>query len=216
MSSPVALVKRPAPAGAGPRVTGQLAGQEGLEPLIVGFGDRDSSQLSYCPLHGTAGMLALPDGEPPDVEVYVASGPRVEPRSILRTLPGCDENLPGCNEKMLGMAPSKPRVSARISAIAESATLAVDGKAKAMKAAGRPVIGFGAGEPDFPTPDYIVEAAQRACAIPRFHKYSPTAGLPELREAIATKTARDSGFAVQPSQGPHRSALRADVRVRAG
>ena len=101
---------------------------------------------------------------------------------------------------MLAMAPSKPRVSARISAIAESATLAVDGKAKAMKAAGRPVIGFGAGEPDFPTPDYIVDAAQRACANPRFHKYSPTAGLPELREAIATKTARDSGLAVQPSQ----------------
>jgi aspartate/methionine/tyrosine aminotransferase len=98
------------------------------------------------------------------------------------------------------MAPSKPRVSARISAIAESATLAVDGKAKAMKAAGRPVIGFGAGEPDFPTPDYIVEAAQRACANPRFHKYSPTAGLPELREAIVMKTARDSGLAVQPSQ----------------
>jgi aspartate aminotransferase len=101
---------------------------------------------------------------------------------------------------MLAMAPSKPRVSARISAIAESATLAVDGKAKAMKAAGRPVIGFGAGEPDFPTPDYIVEAAQRACANPRFHKYSPTAGLPELREAIVMKTARDSGLAVQPSQ----------------
>jgi aspartate aminotransferase len=101
---------------------------------------------------------------------------------------------------MLAMAPSKPRVSARISAIAESATLAVDGKAKAMRAAGRPVIGFGAGEPDFSTPDYIVEAAQRACADPRFHKYSPTAGLPELREAIAMKTARDSGFAVQPSQ----------------
>jgi aspartate aminotransferase len=101
---------------------------------------------------------------------------------------------------MLAMAPSKPRLSARISAIAESATLAVDGKAKAMKAAGRPVIGFGAGEPDFPTPDYIVEAAQRACANPRFHKYSPTAGLPELREAIAMKTARDSGLTVQPSQ----------------
>jgi aspartate aminotransferase len=101
---------------------------------------------------------------------------------------------------MLAMASSKPRVSARISAIAESATLAVDGKAKAMQAAGRPVIGFGAGEPDFPTPDYIVAAAQRACANPRFHKYSPTAGLPELREAIAVKTARDSGLAVQPSQ----------------
>ena len=95
---------------------------------------------------------------------------------------------------------SKPRLSARIAAISESATLAVDARARAMKAAGRPVIGFGAGEPDFPTPGYIVEAAQRACADPRFHKYSPTAGLPELREAIAAKTARDSGLAVQPSQ----------------
>src|SRR5216683_2584472 len=77
------------------------------------------------------------------------------------------------------------RVSARVSAISESATLAVDAKAKALKAAGRPVIGFGVGEPDFPTPGYIVEAAQRACAEPRYHKYSPAAGLPELREAIA-------------------------------
>ena len=101
---------------------------------------------------------------------------------------------------MLAMAPSTPRVSARIGGIAESATLAVDAKARALKAAGRPVIGFGAGEPDFPTPDYIVEAAQRACADPRFHKYSPTPGLPELREAIAAKTARDSGLKVEPSQ----------------
>ena len=92
------------------------------------------------------------------------------------------------------------RVSARISAISESATLAVDAKAKALKAAGRPVIGFGAGEPDFPTPGYIVEAAQRACAEPRFHKYTPAAGLPELRAAIAAKTARDSGYQVEPSQ----------------
>src|SRR5271166_942040 len=92
------------------------------------------------------------------------------------------------------------RVSARISAISESATLAVDAKAKALKAAGRPVIGFGAGEPDFPTPGYIVEAAQRACAEPRFHKYTPAAGLPELRAAVAAKTARDSGYQVEPSQ----------------
>src|SRR5437764_14247458 len=92
------------------------------------------------------------------------------------------------------------RVSARISAISESATLAVDAKAKALKAAGRPVIGFGAGEPDFPTPGYIVEAAQRACAEPRFHKYTPAAGLPELREAVAAKTARDSGLQVPASQ----------------
>jgi len=93
-----------------------------------------------------------------------------------------------------------PRISARIAAITESATLAVDAKAKAMKAAGRPVIGFGAGEPDFQTPDYIVEAAQRACANPRFHKYSPTPGLPELREAIAAKTERDSGLRISASQ----------------
>src|ERR1700683_2836943 len=92
------------------------------------------------------------------------------------------------------------RVSARISAISESATLAVDAKAKALKAAGRPVIGFGAGEPDFPTPDYIVEAAQKACAEPRFHKYTPAAGLPELRQAIADKTLRDSGYQVEASQ----------------
>jgi aspartate aminotransferase len=96
--------------------------------------------------------------------------------------------------------PPHPRISARLSAIAESATLAVDAKAKALKAAGRPVIGFGAGEPDFPTPDYIVEAAQRACAEPRFHKYTPAAGLPELRQAIAAKTARDSGYQVEASQ----------------
>jgi aspartate aminotransferase len=98
------------------------------------------------------------------------------------------------------MTSAHPRVSARVSAIAESATLAVDAKAKALRAAGRPVIGFGAGEPDFPTPGYIVEAAQRACAVPRFHKYTPAAGLPELREAVAAKTARDSGYQVNASQ----------------
>src|SRR6202451_2885521 len=101
---------------------------------------------------------------------------------------------------MVGMTSDHPRISARISAIAESATLAVDAKAKALKAAGRPVIGFGAGEPDFPTPGYIVEAAQRACAEPRFHKYTPAAGLPELRQAIAAKTARDSGYHVAANQ----------------
>ncbi|MCG5217118.1 pyridoxal phosphate-dependent aminotransferase [Streptosporangium sp. KLBMP 9127] len=95
---------------------------------------------------------------------------------------------------------TRPRISARISAISESATLAVDAKAKAMKAAGRPVIGFGAGEPDFPTPDYIVEAAVEACRIPRFHKYTPAGGLPELRKAIAEKTLRDSGYQVDASQ----------------
>ena len=92
------------------------------------------------------------------------------------------------------------RVSRRIASIAESATLAVDAKAKALKAAGRPVIGFGAGEPDFPTPDYIVEAAAAACHDPRWHRYTPAAGLPQLRSAIAEKTRRDSGYDVKPSQ----------------
>jgi len=92
------------------------------------------------------------------------------------------------------------RVSARIAAIAESATLAVDAKAKALKAAGRPVIGFGAGEPDFATPDYIVEAAVAAARDPRNHRYTPAAGLPELREAVAAKTLRDSGYEVSASQ----------------
>jgi aspartate/methionine/tyrosine aminotransferase len=95
---------------------------------------------------------------------------------------------------------TRPRISARISAISESATLAVDAKAKAMKAAGRPVIGFGAGEPDFPTPDYIVEAAVAAARDPRFHKYTPAGGLPELKQAIAAKTLRDSGYQVEASQ----------------
>ncbi|MDT7588213.1 MAG: aspartate aminotransferase [Pseudonocardiales bacterium] len=94
----------------------------------------------------------------------------------------------------------RPRISARIGGIAESATLAVDAKAKALKAAGRPVIGFGAGEPDFPTPPAIVAAAQAACADPKNHRYSPAAGLPELKEAIAAKTARDSGYRVTASQ----------------
>ena len=95
---------------------------------------------------------------------------------------------------------STGRISERIASIAESATLAVDAKAKALKAAGRPVIGFGAGEPDFPTPEYIVDAAVEAARQPRFHRYSPAGGLPELKQAIAAKTLRDSGYAVDPAQ----------------
>ncbi len=93
-----------------------------------------------------------------------------------------------------------PQISSRVAAITESATLAVDARAKALKAAGRPVIGFGAGEPDFPTPDYIVQAAIAACSRPANHRYTPAAGLPELRAAIAAKTARDSGYAVTAAQ----------------
>lgn len=92
------------------------------------------------------------------------------------------------------------RLSTRVGAIAESATLAVDAKAKALKAAGEPVIGFGAGEPDFPTPAHIVEAAVEACRDPKNHRYTPAAGLPELREAVAAKTLRDSKYAVEASQ----------------
>jgi aspartate aminotransferase len=93
-----------------------------------------------------------------------------------------------------------PRISQRVAAIAESATLAIDAKAKALKGAGEDVIGFGAGEPDFPSPPHVVEAAAAACHQPRFHRYTPTAGLPELRTAVAAKTARDSGLRVDARQ----------------
>jgi aspartate/methionine/tyrosine aminotransferase len=92
------------------------------------------------------------------------------------------------------------RISRRIGGIAPSATLAVDATAKAMKAAGRDVIGFGAGEPDFPTPDHIVAAAEKACRDVKMHRYTPAGGLPELKEAVAEKTRRDSGLVVEPSQ----------------
>lgn len=92
------------------------------------------------------------------------------------------------------------RVSTRLQSIPESATLAITAKAKQLRAAGEPVIGFGAGEPDFPTPDYIVAAAQEAVVDPANHRYTPAAGLPELRQAIADKTLRDSGVAVEASQ----------------
>ena len=92
------------------------------------------------------------------------------------------------------------RISSRIAAIAESATLAVDAKAKALKAAGRPVIGFGAGEPDFPTPDYIVAAAASAAGVAANHRYTPTPGLPELRDAIVAKTKRDSNYVITADQ----------------
>src|ERR687894_299106 len=97
-------------------------------------------------------------------------------------------------------SPRSRRVSQRLGSIAESATLKVDAKAKALKAEGRPVIGFGAGGPDFPTPDYVVEAAVEACRDPRNHRYSPAGGLPELKQAIVEKTRRDSGLEVEPSQ----------------
>lgn len=98
------------------------------------------------------------------------------------------------------MSTQKNRISHRVGGIAESATLAIEAKAKAMRSQGINVISFGAGEPDFPTPASVVEAAAAACKEPRFHHYTPTAGLPELREALAQKTLRDSGYAIKPSQ----------------
>ncbi|MEC8487175.1 MAG: aminotransferase class I/II-fold pyridoxal phosphate-dependent enzyme, partial [Actinomycetota bacterium] len=92
------------------------------------------------------------------------------------------------------------RVSSRLASIAPSATLAVDSKAKALKAQGENVIGFGAGEPDFATPAHIVDAAAAACAEVKNHRYSPAGGLPELREAIAAKTMRDSAFEISSDQ----------------
>src|SRR3954451_24074214 len=97
------------------------------------------------------------------------------------------------------LPPAQRRISRRVAAITESATLAVDAKAKALKAAGKPVIGFGAGEPDFPTPDYIVEAAVAACRQPAMHRYPPAGGLPALKDAIVAKTARDSGLSATPA-----------------
>jgi len=97
-------------------------------------------------------------------------------------------------------AATAPRISRRVGGIAESATLAVDAKAKAKKAAGEDVVGFGAGEPDFPTPAAIVAAAAAACSDPRNHRYTPAGGLPELKQAVADKTLRDSAYAVGPAQ----------------
>ena len=92
------------------------------------------------------------------------------------------------------------RISKRIAAIAESATLKVDAKAKALQAEGRAVISYAAGEPDFPTPAHIVEAAAKAVLDPKNHRYTPAVGLPDLREAIAQKTLRDSGTQISANQ----------------
>ena len=110
---------------------------------------------------------------------------------------GC-QNVPMTPDQS---APQQPaRVSRRIGAIAESATLAVTAKAKELKAQGRPVIGFGAGEPDFPTPDHVVEAAAAACHDPANHRYTAAGGLPELKQAIIGATARHSGLELTPQQ----------------
>ncbi len=99
------------------------------------------------------------------------------------------------------MSPASPLgISQRVAGVAESATVAITTKAKALRAAGAPVIGFGAGEPDFATPDHIVEAAVVAARDPKNHKYTPAVGLPELKEAVAAKSLRDSGLQVEGKQ----------------
>ena len=92
------------------------------------------------------------------------------------------------------------RLSKKIGAIAESATLKVDAKAKALQAEGRPVISYAAGEPDFATPAHIVDVARAALDDPKNFRYTAAAGLPVLRQAIAAKTARDSGWDIDPAQ----------------
>jgi aspartate/methionine/tyrosine aminotransferase len=143
--------------------------------------------------------------------VYASGGPQVEPLAVTDLHRGvsaqCQDGRvtqqtaaqPLTVDAGAAGAP-RARISRRVGGIAESATLAVDAKAKALKAAGRPVIGFGAGEPDFPTPDYIVQAAIQACSVPANHRYTPAGGLPELRAAVAAKTARDSGYEITPDQ----------------
>ena len=101
----------------------------------------------------------------------------------------------------MATAPSATRrISSLLASLEPSATLAVDAQAKALRASGQPVIGFGAGEPDFPTPAHVVEAAVAACRDPAMHKYTPSAGLPALRAAVCAVTARDSGLAISPDQ----------------
>ena len=98
------------------------------------------------------------------------------------------------------MTSSASAVSQRALRVAASATLAITNQANALRAAGQPVIGFGAGEPDFPTPGYIVDAAREAVDDPSTHRYSPAAGLPPLRAAVAAATKRDSGLAIERSE----------------
>jgi aspartate aminotransferase len=199
-----------------------LAGQEGLEPPTAGFGDRNSDQLSYCPsLPGLAARhrtsargstcktsLDSVRGGRERVERDATGKPAGNRRlahgtmAFMTDVPASSAPASAAPASAANSftAKRRERISRRIGGIAESATLAVDAKAKALKAAGRPVIGFGAGEPDFPTPAPIVEAAIQAAREPKNHRYTPTAGLPELRDAVAVKTARDSGLSVSASQ----------------
>jgi aspartate aminotransferase len=146
-------------------------------------------------------MLSPRTGGAPTRRIRLAAGPKGRTLSGQRGVHAVNApataGQPGAGE---GTGVTTRRISRRIGAIAESATLAVDAKAKALKAAGRPVIGFGAGEPDFPTPDYIVQAAIVACSDPKNHRYTPAGGLPELKAAIVAKTQRDTGVKVAANQ----------------
>ena len=144
-------------------------------------------------------------GKPPTAGVY-ATGASDGPEAGDRSRPTRLYDGPMSRAPPPPAAPATAASPSRIGAIAESATLKVDAKAKALKAEGRPVIGFGAGEPDFPTPDYIVEAAVEACRDPKNHRYTPAGGLPELKKAIAEKTLRDSGLRgrAEPGAGHQR------------
>src|SRR3954447_25098223 len=142
------------------------------------------------PVYGTA---APHSQRPPGAPVHPgAAGPVFDTMGRMTAVSSSESALSE-------LPPAQRRISRRIAAITESATLAVYAKAKALKAAGKPVIGFGAGEPDFPTPDYIVEAAVAACRQPAMHRYTPAGGLPALKEAVVAKTARDSGLQITPA-----------------
>ena len=149
------------------------------------------------PRRGYERMVAEVTGRIADIVRAIAPAPPAAPATGTPSAPMDRVADPGAGSgTMMGVN----RISQRLAGIAPSATLAVDAKATAMKAAGEAVVGFGAGEPDFPTPAHIVEAAVEACRDPRTHRYSPAGGLPELKQAIADKTNRDSGYEVEAAQ----------------
>src|SRR5690606_9894024 len=203
------------------------AGQTGLEPATCGFGDRCATNCATA-LHGDEPRAVVSPGpgtcpeKParfcPATSIQAdgdscestritshsgASGVPARPRSQGTSILAARGEL--CHDSRVttddARTPaSRSRISQRIGAIEPSATLAVDATAKALKAAGRPVIGFGAGEPDFPTPAHIVDAAVEAARDPRNHRYSATAGLPELREALAASVSATTALEIDPAQ----------------
>jgi aspartate aminotransferase len=146
-------------------------------------------------------LPSYPNGAGDDAGTAAIAWARIAARAPIERRPGQErQRSPRRSREREESSIADPRPSQRVLSITESATLAIDAKAKALKAAGENVIGFGAGEPDFDTPPHIIEAAAEACRNPTYHRYTPAAGLPELRAAIARKTARDSGWEIEPSQ----------------